>query len=364
MRGFKHFWAFAGLMILFFCTAGRADSDVIRAHVYIDLASVPTLAQMTDCVRQPVEDPKLLIWKRIKALPPDSPTLSQINAKMIDATHFGEQNYDAFSDFVTEQVATFYQAFPNAVFEIHLNAEHVQRSGRIFDIIPDRQIQTIHLYEDAVGRGLWDKRMQRVFDDLSRHASVIFHLGFYDSDILSIPKNNRQLFSFPEIAQELSDNQRRIVAELAGLDLSEMQQIFSKRPVAVFVDDPNLKAAEAKPFLDKIMADPKVRHYTWIYKNHPRVTRPRKTLRLFKKYGIEAIVLNSKIPLETLMIAGYTPDYVAGYGSSVFYAFPHDRIIGYIRRKKFEKYEEPLLKQGILTPDLVYQIPTIDPKNP
>ena len=364
MRGFSMIRWGLGFLFLFYCTVLRAEENPIQAHIYIDLASIPTLAQMTDVVRQPVGDPKLIIWKRIKALPPEAPVLKRINAQMIDATYLGEQKYELFSDLVTEKVQAFYQEFPGAVFHIHLNASHVERSGRVFEIIPDSQIAALHLYEDALGRGLWDRRMQTVFEKLGQHGRVIFYLGFWDPDILSVPKEAVRLLSFPKLAAGLSDEQRQAVAELAGLDLTEMQQIFSKRPVAVFVDDPNLKSAEADRFLAQIMADPKVRRYTWIYKNHPRSSSPRKAVGLFQKYGVEPIVLNNKIPLETLMVAGYTPDYVAGYGSSVFYAFGRDQILGYIRRKKLENYEGPLLKQGILTPDLVYDLNLASPPDP
>ena len=129
----------------------------------------------------------------------------------------------------------------------------------------------------------------------------------------------------------------------------------SKKPVAIFLDDPDLVTTTADKFIQKLLKDkPEIQNYNWLYKNHPRVSRPSETLHILRKYFKNVSVIPNKIPLESFLSVDFPIDYVAGYGSSIFFSFKKEQILGYLRRLHLEVYEESLLKIGILTPDLVF----------
>lgn len=348
------------LSVAIFCgvpPCGAAERPV--AHIYIDLASIPTLVQAVDVVSQPADEPKLIIWKRNLALPGNDELLQKINGIMINAAIFGEQNYAQFVRAVDDVVARFYKMYPTHSFQVHLNAWHAFRTdGHIPDIIPKEQIQEIHLYEDALGRSLWAPRdAEGQFERAESIAPTYFHMAFFDPERITIEPTRIRPINFAKMAQELSEEQRHQIAWLMRLDLPQIKALFQNRPVAVFVDDPVLAPEEADLFLKKMKLEhPEIESYNWLYKNHPRVRTPGETLAVLKKHFSKVSLLPNAIPLETLVLTGFTPDYVAGYGSSVFYSFKKDQVLGYIRRKMLETYENSLLDVGIIEPQQVFDV--------
>ena len=355
MRFLTNFVAFLLIVLSnFVCWAGENTQKT--AHIYVDLASIPALLQMVDAVKQPADDPKLFIWKRFHTLPPDDLTLKELNGTMPDAKSLGEQNYDLFIDFVDEHVTDFYQKYPDYMFVIHLNLFHSKnRSGHIFDIIPEKQIQSVHLYEDAIGRSYWDGGTERTFLAFNEtSAPKYLHFGGFVSKQLSLTENQLILEDFQEIEKTLSVKQKSQIAKFVGFDSSQLSQIYLKRPTAVFLDDPSLTVEKAEMFLEKLMKDKRLKTYTWLYKNHPRVSEKTEVFELLNKLFPTVLPLPNAMPLESLILCGYRPTYIAGYGSSVFFSFKAEQILGYIKRNYLETYLHPLLELGILTPEKVF----------
>ena len=332
------------------------------AHIYIDLASVPSLLQMTDALQQPSEEPKLFIWKRFPALKADDRILQSMNAIMVDSKFLGEKNYEKFNTLVDTNLMEFYAKNFNHHFVIHLNAYHaLNKSGHFSNIIPTEKIKEIHLYDDAIGRSLWDKKTYISYATLSGNLKTYMHLAQYDPKILPVEKEKIIPLDFYQAAATLSDDKKAMLAHLTGLDLEKMNQAFEHRPVAVFLDDPDLKWQATEKFIKELIRKhPEIKNYTWLYKNHPRVSKNGETLKLLSKYFPKIIVISNEIPLETLIMVKLVPDFIAGYGSSVFYSFPKEKILGYIHRIKNEYYQTSLINLGILTPELIFDAQTGD----
>ena len=325
------------------------------AHIYIDLATLPALLQMADAVKQPQEDPKLFIWKRFKPLDARDELLQTLNAKMVDTQFLSESNYDLFIFLVNENLKNFYNKYRDHSFIIHLNAVHIPKSGDVFDIIPENQIKTVHLYEDAIGISMWYKYMLYPAMGFIHKLPTYMHLGHYNLKNLAISEDKIITFNFQNEASKLSESQKQMVAKLVGLDMEKVKKIFQHRPVAVFLDDPRLDVQSATSFVEFLIKTHgnDITTYNWIYKNHPRITDST-NFELIKKFFPNTEKLDNQIPLEVLILTGYTPDYIAGYGTSVFYSFDRPQILGYIKRFKDEIYMKYLRQLGKITPDIIY----------
>ena len=180
------------------------------------------------------------------------------------------------------------------------------------------------------------------------------HLGYYNLKNLAISEDKIIQFNFHDEATKLSAEQKQMIAKLVGLDLDMVKQIFAQRPVAVFLDDPRLDTQSAKNFVEFLLAKNKdISSYTWIYKNHPRITKST-NFDLLKNYFKHIEILDNQIPLEALILTDYSPDYIAGYGTSGFYSFERSQILGYFKRFKEEIYMEYLLQLGKITPEIIY----------
>ena len=159
---FKYLLTFTITSLLLFCASFGIFSYFLHpkkiAHVYIDLASVPAVFQMIDALTQNPNDPKFIILKRFKALDNNDTVLKSINAQMIDATFLGEKKYEEFSELINKSLLDFYKKHNDFHFIIHFNLHHVPEYKDFFQIIPANQIIGVHLYEDSLGRSLWDAK--------------------------------------------------------------------------------------------------------------------------------------------------------------------------------------------------------------
>ena len=333
---------------------GMENKNACIAHVYIDLATIPSLFQMVDAVQRNEEDPKIFFWKRFPALESDNRLLKEMNAQMISCDFLGEFDYDEFNDLIDLHLKKFYEQYPDYQYVIHLSAYHaLERSGHFFDIIPEGQIKSIHLYDDSIGHSLWEEANYISYKEFSKKFETYFHVAYYDPKVLPIEKEK----IIPmDISVKLSNDQRKKIMVLTGLNIDEIAPLFEHKPVAVFLDDPNLEPETAEKFIEKLIkTNPEVRNYTWLYKNHPRVNFSGDVLDILKQHFEIVIIIPNFIPLETFILIGLSPDYIAGYGSSVFYSFKKEQILGYIKRRKYETYMSFLLDLGILTPDMIFE---------
>ena len=326
-------------------------------HIYIDLASTPALLQMVDAVSQPAHEPKLFMWKRFFALAPDDPILTSLNAEWADAKFLGEHNYDKFIAFSDTAVQTFYHKHPDARYIVHLNLSAYPWSGHVFDIIPPAQIATVHLYEDSAARTLWDPISWQVYDAFVRtYGPALAHVAFYD-DLVQIAPNNIVRYDFQDLATRLSPHQKRMILHLAGLTDAFLKQTTDITTALVFIDDPILKQSEATDFLEHTNRTIPLKDLTCLYKSHPRTPAPGENLNLLRQYCGRVVVIPNAVPLEALLFSDIPIRYVTGYGSSIFFSFRADQILGYIARRGYEPYISVLKHLGLLTSDRIYRLP-------
>lgn len=336
----------------------NADRTSSVCHIYVDLASSPSLMQMVNAVQEPDEDYKLLILKRFHSR--KTSLLESKNIQILGTYYLKNHAYREFGYFVNKNVLRFYLEHPKAQYHIHLNASHIDRSGRIFDIIPPEQVKSIHLYEDSVGRFLWDDSVLEPFFWLSARAPVYLHMRFPDS-FSSVNKRRVVIENLKQKILKLTDEQKEAVAQMAGVDTKKIRPFFNQKPVAVFFDDPVLSAEETESFLQNLSEKYDIKSYHWIYKNHPRIREKSQSYDVLEQFVGSVEILPNEIPFEALMVAGFLPDYAAGYGSSVFFSLDADQVIGYIKRKFWEDYL-PLLEQvGIVSEDKVFDVGEQEP---
>ena len=361
-RFFSFFFVFwlLEIMISYSCIASPFVPKT--AHIYIDFASVPTVFQIADALRQNPTDPKLFMFKRLKALDANDDVLKSINAEMLDPKYL--KRFDKFSrQWIDSNLLTFYNRYPDYHFIIHLNAVALYDSGHFEKIIPKNQLKALHFYDDSVGRSLWDQTFIKDYTIFAKRFPTYAHIGYYDFKKLPIDPSHVFLMDFRELASILSPVQKKKMAHIIGIDYEQAQNTFKKRPIVFFVDDPNLKSESAEKFIQKILKQyPDSQNYYWLYKNHPRIPHPSPNLSILQKYFKNVSVVPNKIPLESFLSIGFPIDYVAGYGSSIFYSFKKEQVLGYIRRIKGEYYEPLLLLMDILTPNLIFD-DSISPQN-
>lgn len=134
-----------------------------------------------------------------------------------------------------------------------LNAFHTMRSGHVFDIIPPKQIKSIHLHEDSYGRTLWDQDILEEFFVQFLKAPVFLHIGLKSQAVSHRIKEKYIIQkTWRQMEAELADAQKTLIAQIIGIDIAQMNVMFKDKPVAVFFDDPALTAEESRKFLQKL----------------------------------------------------------------------------------------------------------------
>ncbi|MBR2137352.1 MAG: hypothetical protein IJ852_05285 [Alphaproteobacteria bacterium] len=348
----------AVLPFLSYFSIGANPAEV--CHVYIDLASTPSLMQAVNAVQMPEQDYKLLLLKRFHSR--FSEALKKHRIKVIGAPQLGNRDYDEFAQIIDENLIRFYLKHPKAQYHIHLNAFHTMRSGHVFDIIPPKQIKSIHLYEDSYGRTLWDQDILEEFFVQFLKAPVFLHIGL-KSQAASHRIKEKYIIqkTWRQMEAELTDAQKTLIAQIIGIDIAQMNIMFKDKPVAVFFDDPALTAEESRKFLQKLSENKEIKKIHWLYKNHPRRGDVGDSYEILRQFVGKAEIIPSKIPFEAFYLLGMKTDFAAGYGSSVFFSFDKGQILGYIKRKFWEAYLNPLLELGILSADKIYDVGEGDP---
>lgn len=317
------------------------------AHIYLDPASTPALFQMTDLVQQPAEAPKYVAWRRYTHELPQH-LLTQLNIQR--STISGSVSNATFRETVKQEIKDFYRQYPHYQFVIHGNMFHLWSFVPALAVIPKNQVKSLHLYEDSIGRILWNG-CSTLRIDYAQNWPTVFRVAFWDEVKKSCPEQSDLTFQETNLFQlkdTLSSVEKKNVYALAGFDEKTIRPLFENGAVAVYLDDQAINMDKLLAWLtQEIKAKPELEQATWLYKNHPRLGWHGHAWEPLKNNLKKIEALPFKVPFEILILADLIPQYVLGYGSSSFFSVPTGHVLGYIKRP-YDPYVPVLKKLGIL----------------
>lgn len=379
----KIWWIFA-ILVIGLSSIGFILFKPRVAHIYVDLASTPTLLQMVDMIRQDKNEDKLILWNRIRNIG-DRVDLSKYNIKEIllgSNTEIRKDNKDIGT--LMSEVYEFTKNHINYRYVIHANLDHMELLVPILQYIPSNLIKHIHLYEDSIGKAAMMKRAIPYDADiiklvissasninynyyrynLHKIYPVKYHLAFkYYIENSPTMKNFREVVptnliedvNIHKIAKSLTDKEKQKLSELLGINIED----FNKESnIAIFAlgymenNQGNNAQIELLRFIKQSVKD---KNYTWFYKEHPWLTKDSYLRDMIKQEFPDMKEIRKDIPLEVLILLGGKSFKFAGYSSSIFMTVPPKDIIYYIRRPK-DVYLPFLFEQNIVSPKQVLNI--------
>lgn len=351
------------------------NPQIKTAHVYGDLSSFPTMLQLVDLVKTPRQEPKFIFWKRMTALNPQDPVLK--NA-LIYNPHpaLPTQTYWAS---IQNALSKFVQAYPNASFVLHVNRNHNALVWSFLKSVPPERIKRIHFYEESYAFGIFndffpvpapkDLALKALHSDempspginfmmsfladfpATIHMAVDPESGFYQA-LAKYPLVTVQNIDFEQMAHSLTPAQKQDLLRLSNVPPEIVHYFQQGKPVALYTlgyfwDNKKFNKKQLcalQTVLEgKHKGLPNPQDYVWLYKEHPWPTKNTFLQDSIANKWPQVHRLPKEFPLEILFLAGYWPDKVFGYSSSIFFALPSERILFFIQRDK-DPYL-PLLKK-------------------
>lgn len=319
------------------------------AHIYLDPASTPALFQMIDLLHQLPEEPKFVAWRRYThALPTKLLSSHHITRSEITA----DTSDYSFQQITKREIKLFYQKYPRAIFVIHGNMYHPWSFESALSVIPKEQIKKLHLYEDSVGRVLWEG-CTSILTHYAPKWPTVYHMAFLKQAKSMCPEVTSLTLEETEwmrLKKGLGKSLKTVLYYLTGLEEKTVRALYGKGEVIVFLDDTAVRPDKLRMWLkEKLDEYPELKNAVWLYKNHPRFRGRGPSWGVLKSMGLKVHPLPSKMPFEVLILADLMPRYVMGYSSSVFFSVPPERVLGYIRRQH-DPYL-PILKKLYFFPD-------------
>ena len=380
----KKIWWYLIIFVLFISILGYILFMPKVAHIYVDLASTPTLLQMVDMIRQDAKEEKLMLWNRIRNIG-DRVDLSKYNMKEISFDSDTEIRKDN-KDFGTlmSNIYEFTKNHVNYRYIIHANVDHMELLVPILQYIPENMIKHIHLYEDSIGKAVMKKQavsykaedikeaIRTVGNidynyyryNLHKIYPVTYHLAFKyyieNSPTMQnfrtvVPTDLIEDVNIHNIAKSLTDVEKQKLSELLGINIED----FNKESnIVIFAlgymenNQGNNAQIELLRFIKQSVKD---KNYTWFYKEHPWLTNDTYLSDVIKREFPDMKEIRKDIPLEVLILLGGKSFKFAGYSSSIFMTVPPKDIIYYVRRPK-DVYLPFLFEQNIVSPKQVLNI--------
>lgn len=302
------------------------------AHVYIDVASTPTLFQMIDLVKQPKDEPKYALWRRY-VHPLSQQFLNSINLQR-SALHTQVMNNEA-KKIIKRELREFYDKNPGHLFVIHANMLHNWAVSAVLEVIPRNRIQMLYLYEDSVAHTLWRPWNKRD-ENYVKLYPTIYRVTFMNRVHREFPRLRNKLYMEEmnfRTAVKLEPEQKDILYKLVGFDEKLFVDLFKNKPVGIFLDELDMDADKVTTYWENMLKNnAELQNIQWIYKNHPRGSKFGPSYEKLAKIVPNIQAVSEKIPFEIMLIAGFAPDYVFGYSSSVFFSLDKKQVVGYVER--------------------------------
>ena len=328
-------------------------------RIYYDFASIPTLYMAYDLAQQSPDATSFVLWDRIPNL---EKNLSQYENLHI-LKHF-EKN-----DFLVEnnEIISYAKTHPDTQFIIHSNNMWVKNIFPIIRSLPPNRIKEIHLYEDGSFSTTY-KMHPRQEEEFKRHREetlgmhkIIYHME--DAKLMNSPrcllkkrclemkmeyKNDIVVQnSFEKMKKEFSYNTplKEKYFSFFGFDYKkyrrEMQHPFGIYTFSLYKND--RFAREQLRFLNELLYGKlhfliKEKGVKWYYKEHPAIKARKNFASILSIQHPELTRIEKHLPMELFLLADITPDYVAGYSSSIYMTLPKEIVCAYIRRRPNDPY--------------------------
>lgn len=306
------------------------------AHIYVDPSSTSVVFQMVDLMRQPKSEPKYVAWRRYLHPMPDK-LLTEYNISR--AGIYNYTNGSNFAEVIRKEVYEFYKQHKNYKFIVHTNLAHPSWTfDAVAAVIPRNKIKKVYLYEDSIGRFLWDTEdlWQRNKHITSKY-DVVFRVSFKNEMLKKYPQfkdYSLEEMNFNTLRHKLSQSEKATLFQLCNFDPEKIKKLVSHQDFIVFIDDPLISHDTTFQYIDNLLKQkPELKKMVWLYKQHPRETTEGDSYRLLKKRIDKVYPLYAKTPLEVLIIADFNPKYI-GNGSSFFFSLTKEQILGYVEREK------------------------------
>lgn len=334
-------------------------------HVFLDEASYAAFQQMLHLVQLPQKDIKIVWWKRFSR---QEERVSRHQENVIYPKTPGNLNVI---------LSVLSQMHPDVKFDFHINYSHIGWNAlRALAEIPPNQVRMLYVYEDSAAQ-LYQKRfslasekdmvsrMQTLRNNLKykrcnewfpylNTISQIYPITFYATylDRLKQKQEYQALFTVPNVVwkpfdlrattQNLSPKIKEKVFDILELNVEEIQNQLKGRPMGVLLlssrDDANKKEVKREKLYQIVQSNMKEKGTVWYVKNHP----VRGNYKPFKELNL----ISSAIPFEALILADLPIQYVAGDGTSAFFAADKSEIIAYI--PNWNHYYPMLIEFGML----------------
>ena len=310
--------------------------------------------------------------------------LKKINA--IEMNFTASEGYQIYSSIgMIKKMQELSRKYPKASFEVYSNVN--QTRYFLLPLIREMKsrIDHIHLYEDGACNiigyeyDFWsnfrpDEKQLKEFTDnpdffkdmgikhtnafwkasVGKLVPATYHLCRADEILKDenlkyyfnwIGKNNIKNISLKSESRRLAPHEKKLLAQFFGIDSATVRAL-SESKKSLFLT--------AGYFFDNKMAlEQEISVFSY-FKNiparvflkcHPSYSAKKECEALQKAFPAFKVI-NPQIPLEAFFLAGYEPDRVGGYSSSLYFLIPPEKIL-FLRGSLYVKR---LMELGIVAP--------------
>lgn len=322
-------------------------------HIYHDKASTPALLQMVNYITQKESDIKIIMWDRFHT--------HIKNKEQFKNTFFVDRSRQIF-----ELIDSYKQKYKRIKLVIHYNIHHTFLFDDLYSKF-EKDIKVVHIYEDASTYMWWTDNMDwllsvdsgikknlHMWGDIDAFCSTDNPLPRCDS-IKEIRNRIRIIpVDFNRLQSELSEDDKKIIFNLAGFDYLKYKELLKKKPNGIYILGialgHQLEASQLVALKNICSSTPT---YSWFYKPHPnKFDIP--TKKILKQLCPNIKSLDAHIPYELLILGSLKPTKVGGMASSLFANQKKDDIIAYIQRGKPDLYLPILQKAELINDENIY----------
>lgn len=360
------------LGFLIFILSGIAGFTFVNRtktiHIYMDFATLPAFLQMADFVRTPMNEKKIIAWRRHPNLP-QMINLKKYNAQFVILPQNEIQNREALKK-IYQMVQEVYKKNPKASYIIHSNLRWGENLASLLHIIPPKQVKHLYIYEDGVSNTVHSHKNIALNKKLANENEVnklkkiiqknnlknytytlnfAFHRLYkttYFFSFLDMIKQDPEFASFYKtldgaelkpidfnlLKKSLTPEQINTISQMVGFDKKAYVQQVRGRQTHFFLLGGDFvqkydQVTAAKDFYVRFIEQEK--EGVLVLKEHPWLSNISFKEDLQAKIP-KAILFPRSVPMEILILTDLMPTSLSGYSSSTFFSFPSVKIIRYL----------------------------------
>lgn len=360
------------LGLLIFILSGIAGFTFVNRtktiHIYMDFATLPAFLQMADFVRTPMNEEKIIAWRRYPNLP-QMLDLKKYNTQFVALPQNEVQNEKSLEK-IYQTVQEVYKKNPNALYILHSNLHWGGSLAALLHIIPPKQVKHLYIYEDGFSNTVHSRKnitlnkklanknevnkLKKIIqeNDLKNYTHTLnfaFHRLYkttYFFSFLDMIKQDAEFANFFKaldgaelrpidfnlLKKSLTPEQIGTISQMVGFDKETYVQQVRGRKTHFFLLGGAFvhkydQAAAAKDFYVHFIEQDK--ESVLVLKEHPWIANLSLKQTLQNQIP-EALLFPRSVPMEMLILTDLVPTSLSGYTSSAFYSFPSVKIMEYL----------------------------------